>query len=269
MNNIINNIINECTLVKEQTKEGCYGCYLRIKTNELHNEYEPFRKTLLTCFKAGRQILRGESYEIEDIMQYTLQFYTEALTDVFNGEHNNKLETELHINTNDDIIRIINSEQLVNQLLSYLYTIVVNKLRSHVNTDHPDYIVTYEDGKRKFNPLDKISIDAELNTNEKATTLHDILAANDFTPSTGELTKYILSTYYSVLTKKQQQWVDTVLQHGFAKDGSTYDYNNNLLYTVDQNYQYRKSIEKRLLPWIETDQHVNISYKGSPRWILK
>ena len=272
MYDIIARIIEDCTSVNTSVNyqnKDCVGYYLKIKETELDNPTnEKFRRLLLTAFRSANKLVMSE-YEAEDVVQYTFSFFIDTLHDIFSGHKNIKLNDELKVHSKEDIDRILNDEDLLSQLCKFTYQTMINQFRLLVQKGTSDSVVEYEDGKRTYKPITRVFIDDKYSS-ESDTSLHEILVDNTFTPSTGPLTRHILSTYKEFLTNKQKEWLETVLEYGFNIDGATYNYANELIYSPGLNYKYKRNIKKRLLPLIESDSHIDISFvNNKERWVFR
>ena len=263
IDSIIRQLYKDCLIISESKKERnaemIYGHYISLNTKELEGTKEIFRRLFINCNKCGRRVMLGESNasDVENILGMTLEFIYVALKEVFTGARNEKLNKALQVNSIEDINNILEDKYLATQLSKYIFVEVQNKFKAHIQVGNPDFEIYSEDGVRKFKPIKKVYISENK---------EEILVSEEEKARTGSLTNHIFTQYREKLTKKQQQWVDTVLEYGFGKDGATYNHQNELIYSKQLNNEYIKTIRERLLPWIETDQHIDTVGGDKPRW---
>ena len=269
---IIETIFNKCLSVnyikKDRDCEQVEGYYVTFNNKEAAPNVKMLRQLFMNCKKRGGTIMLGETNatDYENTQAQTLEFIYTALKEIFEGKRNDKLNKEMRIHNIADIHRILNDRMLLNQLCRYIYVEVSNKFKTHIQKANPDFYVEYEGDTKKFKPINYLYLD---DTNENKVSNYELTPIDEIIPVTGNLSSYILREYYDSLTNIQKIWVEAVLEYGVAHDGAVYDLDNNLLYTPQQNYQFKRTIKNRLQKKIQDDVHIDTSTGKKVRWIYR
>ena len=269
---IIETIFNKCLSInyikKDRDCEQVEGYYVTFNNKEAAPNVKMLRQLFMNCKKRGGTIMLGETNatDYENTQAQTLEFIYTALKEIFEGKRNDKLNKEMRIHNIADIHRILNDRMLLNQLCRYIYVEVSNKFKTHIQKANPDFYVEYEGDTKKFKPINYLYLD---DTNENKVSNYELTPIDEIIPVTGNLSSYILREYYDSLTNIQKIWVEAVLEYGVAHDGAVYDLDNNLLYTPQQNYQFKRTIKNRLQKKIEDDVHIDTSTGKKVRWIYR
>ena len=269
---IIETIFNKCLSVnyikKDRDCEQVEGYYVTFNNKEAAPNVKMLRQLFMNCKKRGGTIMLGETNatDYENTQAQTLEFIYTALKEIFEGKRNDKLNKEMRIHNIADIHRILNDRMLLNQLCRYIYVEVSNKFKTHIQKANPDFYVEYEGDTKKFKPINYLYLD---DTNENNVSNYELTPIDEIIPVTGNLSSYILREYYDSLTNIQKIWVEAVLEYGVAHDGAIYDLDNNLLYTPQQNYQFKRTIKNRLQKKIQDDVHIDTSTGKKVRWIYR
>lgn len=269
---IIETIFNKCLSVnyikKDRDCEQVEGYYVTFNNKEAAPNVKMLRQLFMNCKKRGGTIMLGETNatDYENTQAQTLEFIYTALKEIFEGKRNDKLNKEMRIHNIADIHRILNDRMLLNQLCRYIYVEVSNKFKTHIQKANPDFYVEYEGDTKKFKPINYLYLD---DTNENKVSNYELTPIDEIIPVTGNLSSYILREYYDSLTNIQKIWVEAVLEYGVAHDGAVYDLDNNLLYTPQQNYQFKRTIKNRLEKKIQDDAHIDTSTGKKVRWIYR
>ena len=269
---IIETIFNKCLSVnymkKDRDCEQVEGYYVTFNNKEAAPNVKMLRQLFMNCKKRGGTIMLGETNatDYENTQAQTLEFIYTALKEIFEGKRNDKLNKEMRIHNIADIHRILNDRMLLNQLCRYIYVEVSNKFKTHIQKANPDFYVEYEGDTKKFKPINYLYLD---DTNENNVSNYELTPIDEIIPVTGNLSSYILREYYDSLTNIQKIWVEAVLEYGVAHDGAVYDLDNNLLYTPQQNYQFKRTIKNRLQKKIQDDVHIDTSTGKKVRWIYR
>lgn len=269
---IIETIFNKCLSVnymkKDRDCEQVEGYYVTFNNKEAAPNVKMLRQLFMNCKKRGGTIMLGETNatDYENTQAQTLEFIYTALKEIFEGKRNDKLNKEMRIHNIADIHRILNDRMLLNQLCRYIYVEVSNKFKTHIQKANPDFYVEYEGDTKKFKPINYLYLD---DTNENNVSNYELTPIDEIIPVTGNLSSYILREYYDSLTNIQKIWVEAVLEYGVAHDGAVYDLDNNLLYTPQQNYQFKRTIKNRLQKKIQEDVHIDTSTGKKVRWIYR
>lgn len=268
---IIETIFSKCFSIqymkKDRDCEQVEGYYLSFNNKEAAPNIKMLRQLFMNCKKRGGTIMLGETNasDYENTQAQTIEFIYTALKEIFEGKRNNKLNKELQINSIQDIHKILNDRMLLDQLCRYIYVEVTYKFKTHIQKANPDYYVDYQNNTKKFKPINYLYLD---DTNEDNVSNYELTPIDEIIPTTGNLSSYILREYYDSLTNIQKIWVEAVLEYGLAHDGAVYDLDNNLLYTPQQCYQFKKTIKKRLDKKIKDDIHIDTTTSNRRgRWI--
>ena len=252
---------NESKVLRNgRSNQECFGYYVELerKSKEEIKKLKPIQKLFYTCKKLGNKRLLGEnnSSDSENTFAQMLEFMFISLKDIFNGKRNESLDDDLKIYNVDDINRILNDYDLSHKLCGYIYREIDNRFRTYsINGGNPDFYYY----QNKYNAVDYLYLDEE---NENGVNNYNQIELEKFESKTGELTKYILTTYWDCLTNAQQVWCNSIIKFGLQPDGSVVDLDNHkVLYTKQSTYKYKKNIRKRLEEKIKKDVLINDNKK--------
>ena len=269
---IINNIFMEVLTVKTFKKprggEDLYGFYAELPSRNGKDvmDLELIQRLFYNCKSLANQKVMGlnNACDSENTFAQMLEYMFIILNDYFNGKYNEQVNLEeLQVYDVDDIYRIFNDEELLDCFCKFVYGVMNNKFRDYVKTGNPDFY--YNTTNQEFQSINYLYLDAQVD--EEYSNLHDIISKEEFEKHTGNLTTYIFSNYWNNMTKAQQQWCNAVIDFGIQSDGSVWNLDTNeLLYSPQQCYQFKKQIKKRLEKLIKDDVHIN---ENNNRWTLK
>ena len=238
VNAIINKMFKNVLIENDMkvTREGTtYGYYTHVD----RNTKDKFGICVDSCITSGRKIMLGEnnSSDSENTYANAISFIYECLYSLFMGELNDRVNKELKCNDVNDIYRIL--ENHMDKLCSYIYCYTRNKFRELLRAkSNPDF---YKEGD-KFQKNNYLYIND--NTNHYEYEIEDNSEEN----ITGDKTEYIIEEYFNkeYLTDNQLQFISDYIKYGVSNNGSILDYDNNVLYTKQAVYKYKKRIRIKL-----------------------
>lgn len=237
------------------------GYYIELK-NLNPNKFDklhPFYKLPFVAENKGKNIILGSTNEsdYENRLQESRSILCSVLFDVFKGNKNDKLEDQLKISSVDDLKRIIADDRLSKKMYKYLIQYVSLSLRTYTHQkSNPDYSFSN-------NKYEKIEYEYLDNDSEESNPIQLEYKENDC--KTGDMTTYILDTYFEYLTNKQKIFVNAAIEYGIL-NSCVRDYDNNVIYNINDIKKYKKNIKKRIEGMIENDRHIQQNASG--RWII-
>lgn len=241
-------------------KQIILGYYIELKNLNPNNfeKLHPFYKLPFVSESKAKKIILGSTNDSdsENRLAEVRSILCSVLFSVFNGCNNDKLEKELRINSVDDLKRIIENDRLSKKMYKYIIQYVDLKLRSYTHlTSNPDYYFSN-------NKYEKIEYEYLDNDSEDKETIQLVYEENDY--RTGDMTNYIIDTYFEYLTNKQKLFVQKAIEYGILNQQIS-DHDNNIIYTKDDIKQYKRNIKKRIEGMIENDRYIQQNASG--RWI--
>lgn len=257
VNEIIEEIFKKCLLVRYSKKDDgseLYGYYLSLrslpknKINKLSQIERLFYNASSKCSNTMLGLQNEADYQ-NYLAQSWLYIY-ECLLNVFTGAVNDKLNDDIKCYSLDDVKRILNDEKLCSQLCSYCITYVGLSFKTlSKSKSNPDYYIA----NGKYVPVKYNFVDDE-NSEIKYSDLFE----EEHVKETGDLSCYILETYWDKLTRKQQLFSAVFLEFGVDKHGNICDLENRVLYIKQEVNGYKNAIRKRLEKLIAEDNHIDL-----------
>ena len=254
---VIEKIFDKAYLPKD---DNCYSIKLRVYDDEEFDRLHCFYRLPYVAENLANKIVVGETVtaDYENRLQESRYILFDVLDQVFNGDKNEKLETELRIDSLEDLQYIISIESLSKRLCNYILRYVELSLRKYTQQkSNPDYYYY----NSEYSSVNYEYIDAE-NYNS----IDKIEYCETFEKGTGDMTKYIWDKYYKYLSPKQKIFVKNYLLYETCSDGSIRNHKNELLYTRQNVNEYKKCIRKRIEKKIEDDRHIDII---NGRWVYR
>ena len=232
--------------------EELHGYYLSLKSipnNQVRTL--PQLKRLFYNAKSKCKMLYGETNgcDGENTWAEVLSYVYEGLDMVFSGKANDKVSRLLQCYNINDVHKLLNNEVAVKELCSYVITFVHRKMQTLMKSKgNPDF--SYDTTNNEYHKINYIYLDNDEENYDIAVDVTD--------EHMGELTEYIMTHYFDYLTNKQQLYCKCLMEFGKRKDGSIQDLNNNVLYTKQESYGYRKNISNKLMKLLKKDKNVSV-----------
>lgn len=243
-------------LHKEQNGKKIEGFYVnltRIDKCQLVNLHQIERIFYNTLSKSKKSYGENNESDSENsIAQGWLFLYLGFKSALITDNH--KLQEELRVNSVEDAIRIINDDRLCANLCRFVITFVEMQFKTyHKRKDNPDY---WYNG-REFEKINYVYLD-RFDESEDDINPYEKLTYQQIDSRTGDLTSYILEEYFDKLTHKQQLFCKCFIEFGTDGSGNIKDLYNNVLYIPQEVVNYKSAIRKRLLKYIENDNHIDM-----------
>lgn len=144
-------------------------------------------------------------------------------------------------------------EEREKDIAPYILTCVDLKLKTYISSKkNPNYIVSQKNGKRKFEKVDFYYLD-----DDKVGNRYNVLEEAMISVGSGEITEYLLEALLKSnnLTKKQRQYVNTILSDDHYVEGSkVYNLDGEIVYNCNQYFFFNRQLAKELARIIDNNE---------------
>ena len=257
VNEVIEEIFRSCLMIKYSkvdSESELFGFYLSLKSlpKAQIQRLEQLKRLFYNASTKASNTMLGLTNE-SDYYNYVSEgwmYIYECLSNVFTGAINDKLEDDIKCYSLDDVKRILNNEELCSKLCKYTITYVGLRFKTlSKSKSNPDYFIS----NGKYVPIKYNYCD-----DENAEIKYSDLFQEEYTKETGDLSSYILETYWDSLTRKQQLFCKCLLEFSVDSHGNICDLENRVLYIKQEVNGYKNAIRKRLTKLIEQDTHIDM-----------